>query len=221
VELLGPPENGQTLLKAAHGRRRSSLLPKGNRFKLSVPAAAGFSFLRPSGAKLPPFAGALPGLLRSRVLCKPQIASRMFAIVVVAALCASPLRSLALERRTLDEAEMATNAVVSSKFGTFPRAVAFIFLEPSKGASHGSRFTSVANRHPHSNHSSDLAIRRTARLSGTKTMRCVAGASALDIQLRECGVSAIVVFTDSSRYFPPFVTTFNIVGLFCLPTKAF
>jgi hypothetical protein len=94
----------------------------------------------------------------------------LFAIVVAALCASSRSRSLALERRTLDEAEMATNVVVSSKFGTFPGSVAFILLEPSKGASRGSRFTSVANRHPHSNHSSDLAIRRTARLSVTK--RC-------------------------------------------------
>ena len=43
--------------------------------------------------------------------------------------------------------------------------VALVLLDTSEGASHGSRITSMANRHSDSDHPPDLAIRRAARLS--------------------------------------------------------
>jgi hypothetical protein len=49
--------------------------------------------------------------------------------------------------------------------GTFSESAAFVFLETSEGGLHGSRITSMANRHSDSNHPSDLAIRRAARLT--------------------------------------------------------
>ena len=95
--------------------------------------------------------------------------------------------------------------------------MAFILLEPSKGASHGSRFTFVANWHPHSNHSSDLAIRRTARLSVTK--RCDAW-QARPLRTFNCGKAVFQLSscsTDSWRYFPrAFMPAFNIAGVLCL-----
>ena len=45
--------------------------------------------------------------------------------------------------------------------------VALVLLDTSEGASHGSRITSMANRHSDSDHPPDLAIRRAARLSVT------------------------------------------------------
>lgn len=47
-------------------------------------------------------------------------------------------------------------------------SVTLSLLELAKELSHGSRITSVANRHPDSYHSSDLAVRRAARLSVTR-----------------------------------------------------
>ena len=49
--------------------------------------------------------------------------------------------------------------------GTFQSMVALVLLDTSEGASHGSRITSMANRHSDSDHPPDLAIRRAARLS--------------------------------------------------------
>ena len=52
--------------------------------------------------------------------------------------------------------------------------IALVFLDTCEGASHGSRITSMANRHSDSYHPRDLAIRRPARLSVTK--QCVTAA---------------------------------------------